>query len=398
MALLMLLGFLCSRAILSMSMIAFGANALRGVPLRDWFRWRWWWLGLSWVALFALSWFWSSDHGIWNDHVQVKLPFLLLPLGFSLLPAFSAGQYRFYTLGMCGILLSGVAYSLSFFLGDPSAYIKGYSFSHVFPTPVYNDHIRFSAALALAVGWCVYAWPWLSRRWMRIVVAASCILFAAYLHLLAAKTGLLMLYGLAALLVIRQLWRGSLLKGGLLLLLTTAMLWLGYQKVPTFRERVHYARYNLQLLSWGRVEGNYSDLSRVLSYRVALHEIRKAPLMGAGAGDLVSAMNEGYNTLYPQVAQENRLVPHNQLLVVGLAAGIPALLLFLAWLFYPLSTLRRNREGFFTLAVWLLLLVPLMVEPMLEVQFGVFVYLFFLLWQWHALRKPLFGSEAGNPT
>lgn len=382
----MLLGFLCARLFLSLGMILFGLNAVRGVPLRNWFRWRWWWLGIAWVALFALSWFWSSDHRIWNDHVQVKLPFVFLPFAFALLPAFNDRQYRWYTLGMCGLLLGGVAYSLSFFIADPKAYIDGYSVSHVIPTPVYRDHIRFSAALCLAVVWCCCIWPRLGRSWLKIAVAFSCIVFVLYLHLLAARTGLLMLYCFALLLVLRQLLRKNIFVGIALLLALGGVLWLGYEHVPTFRQRVAYMRFSYDLLKEGNAAGNYSDHSRLLSYDVACRQIARQPFTGAGAGDLVSAMNEGYDRWHPAVAVENRLVPHNQLLVVTLAAGIPAAVLFLAWLFYPLFCVRRSREGFFMAATWAVLLLPLMVEPMLEVQFGVFVYLFFLLWQWHAMR------------
>lgn len=382
----MLLGFLCSRLFLSLGMIVFGFNAVRGVPLREWFRWRWWWLGMAWVALFALSWFWSSDHRIWNDHVQVKLPFLFLPFAFALLPAFDDRQYRWYTLGLCLLLLGGVGYSLSFFIADPRAYIDGYSFSHVIPTPVYRDHIRFSAALAMAVVWCCCIWPRLGKVWLKVLVAFSCLVFAVYLHLLAARTGLIMLYGFALLLVLRHLLKKNVLSGVVLLLALGGVLWLGYEQVPTFRQRVAYMKFSYGLLKDGAAAGNYSDHSRLISYDVAWRKIREQPVTGAGAGDLVSAMNEGYDRWHPDVADENRLVPHNQLLVVALAAGIPAALLFLAWLLYPLLSIRRSREGFFMVAAWALLLLPLMVEPMLEVQFGVFVYLFFLLWQWHAMR------------
>jgi hypothetical protein len=55
------------------------------------------------------------------------------------------------------------------------------------------------------------------------------------------------------------------------------------------------------------------------------------------------------------------------------------MLLFAAWVFFPLVWLRRNRQGFFFFVVWLVLLLELMIEPVLEIQNGVFVYLFFLL-------------------
>jgi hypothetical protein len=79
------------------------------------------------------------------------------------------------------------------------------------------------------------------------------------------------------------------------------------------------------------------------------------------------------------VQQQDILLPHNQFLIVALGCGVPALLVFTLWVFMPLRQLRRNRASFFFLMVWLILFLQLAIEPVFEVQYGVFVYLFFLL-------------------
>ena len=96
----MFASFLVSRAGLSIFMFLFGINALRDVPVRQWLQQKWWLLGLAWVAIFAISGLWSEDKGQWNDHLQTKLPFLLLPLAFSYQPRFSGGQLRFFTISV----------------------------------------------------------------------------------------------------------------------------------------------------------------------------------------------------------------------------------------------------------------------------------------------------------
>ncbi|NDC42174.1 MAG: hypothetical protein EBZ77_11600, partial [Chitinophagia bacterium] len=88
----------------------------------------------------------------------------------------------------------------------------------------------------------------------------------------------------------------------------------------------------------------------------------------------------GYAKWHPEVTEErNQLIPHNQFLTVGVACGLPALLAFMVWVALPLRRMGRNRESFFFFTVWLLLLFQLLIEPFLEGQFGVFVYVFFLL-------------------
>jgi hypothetical protein len=102
-------------------------------------------------------------------------------------------------------------------------------------------------------------------------------------------------------------------------------------------------------------------------------------------------MKKGYATYYPQVDDKARLVPHNQFLITALGCGIPAMLIFTAWVVYPLTWLRRKitaseklfaaRQNFFFFMAWLLLLTQLLIEPVLDVQYGVFVYMFFMWWQ-----------------
>ena len=126
-------------------------------------------------------------------------------------------------------------------------------------------------------------------------------------------------------------------------------------------------------------------MGRLISYRLAVDIIKAHPFNGVGAGDMQQEMEKGYMAKYPQVPAEYRLIPHNQFLIVCLGCGIPALVLFSVWAFFPATWGRGAKGRFFLLVTWLSLLLALMVEPMLEVQFGVFVFLFFLLWQRHTL-------------
>jgi len=80
------------------------------------------------------------------------------------------------------------------------------------------------------------------------------------------------------------------------------------------------------------------------------------------------------------------LLPHNQFLIVALGCGLPAAILFTVWVLMPLLSLRRNRQSFFFFIVWLALLMQLMIEPVLEVQYGVWMYLFFLVLFLNELR------------
>ncbi len=387
-ALCMIGGFLCSRVLLSLSMILFGINALRGVPVSAWFRQRWWLLGMLWIGMYALSWFWSDDKTFWNERVQTKLPFLLLPLAFGLLPAFSRKQLQWYTICLCLILLSGIGYSLAFLAGDPAAYIEGYTRSHVLPTPTYRDHIRFSMAVALSTGWCLYILPEVRGRYAGLLVKISILVFAVYLHILAAKTGLIAFYILAMMWAFYQIIRRNRIAGIATLALITAGGVLAIRYIPTLSHRVGYSIYSYQQYMQGNISGDLSDVGRMVSYKLAIELIEQHPFTGVGAGDVLSEMSRAYDHRYPHIPQAQRLVPHNQFLTIGVAAGLISLAFFLWWLCAPLSRIRQNRTGFFFFTTWLMLFFFLMTDASLEVQFGVFVFLYFLLWQRHALLSP----------
>ena len=134
--LLMIAGLLVSRLFLSFGMILFGVNSLWNVHPKKWLQNKWWLIGLSWIAVYALSWFWSSDKETWGVMLQLKLPILLLPIAFGFVGKFSNKQLQLLTICIALMLLAGVSYSLSFLVRDYTHYVQEYNVSHVLPTPV----------------------------------------------------------------------------------------------------------------------------------------------------------------------------------------------------------------------------------------------------------------------
>ncbi len=384
----MLGSFLVSRALLSFFTFSFGVNALRDVHPRQWLKQKYWLLGVGWVGMYALSWFWSADKGLWGARFEVKAPVLLLPLAFSFLPAFSVRQLQVFAVAAGSFLLAGTLYSTSFLWGNVQYYLYEYHMAHVLPTPVYNDHIRFSVAIALFIVWCAWFWRYATSVWVKWFMAIAAVILSAYLHLLAARTGLIIWYFALFCWCIYFGLRKSIAIGIGVLIAVFTIAFYSFQHVPTLKKRIDYIFYTWELYEKGEISGIYSDMGRMISYDVAGRVIRQNAVLGVGSGDMMEEMKEGYEQWYPQITDEQVLLPHNQFLVVWLAGGIPALLLFLSWVFAPLAEVKRNRRSFYFLVVWFSLLLPLMIEPMLEVQFGLFVYLFFLLWQRHAMKHP----------
>jgi len=363
----MLIGMLCARFVASLSMILFGLNALWDIHPRYWLRQRWWLFGLGWVAVYALSALWSSNTEEWFAHLQVKFPFLFMPLAFAFLPRFSPRQLRLSTWCLVVVMCAGAAYSMSFLWRDATALIEGYKFAQVLPTPFYNDHIAFSSGVALTIAWTIFYLPYMGKRLPRMLLGVLVFFLAIYLHVLAAKTGLIALYILLAGVITYYMIRAP-RKGVLLLLALAALSSIAYLSLPTLRERAGYTMVTWRSYVMGERHGIYSDAGRVISYDLACKSIAAHPLTGVGAGDVLDEMKQGYSRWYPAVSEAQQLWPHNQFLTTAMAVGIPGALLFTIWIAAPLRRVRRDRTGFYFILVWLMLLVPLMVDLFLEVQ------------------------------
>jgi len=390
----MLAGFLLSRVLLSAGIVAFGINALWGVHPREWFKNKWWLLGVAWVAVYFLSALWSDSIQHWNGRVSVKMPVLLLPLAFGLLPAFSEKQLRYFTVGGAILFLGSICYSLYFLFADLDFYIEQYKFSKVMPTLASHDYIRYSLSIALFIIWCFFVLPMLRNNAAKWFIRITVVILCIYIHVVAVKTGILVLYLFVFIWALFIAFKRKPITGLAIIGFIVLSAISAYKYVPTFEQKVDYFKYSWKVFGDGHYDSDYSDIGRLVSYDIALKLLPDHVIAGTGMGDLHDVMKEGYTQYYPSVPDFQKLIPHNQFLIVALGCGIPALLLFIAWVLYPLRWVTRSRNGFFLFAVWFVMWVPLMVEPFLELQFGVFVYLFFLLWMVHAAKQQVSAPKA----
>lgn len=382
----MLAGFLLSRVLLSAAIVAFGVNALYGVHPRNWLKNKWWLWGVIWIAIYFISGLWSEHEGHWYGRFSVKLPILLLPLAFGLLPAFSQKQLRVFTIGAGCMFLGSIFYSLYFLVTDMEFYIEQYRVAKVLPTLAGKDYIRYSLSISLFIMWCFYMLKKSSHQLFKWFLRITIFILSIYIHVIAVKTGILVLYMFVFVYALYTTFSRKPFVGIAILALIYFSAVGAYKYVPTFEQKIDYFRYSWKVFADGNYDSDYSDIGRLVSYDIALKKLPYNALVGTGIGDLHPVMREGYAQYYQDVPPYQQLVPHNQFLIVALGCGVPALLIFLVWVFYPLKWMRKSREGFFLFAFWLLMFIPLMVEPFLELQFGVYVYLFFMLLIVHCVK------------
>jgi len=118
-----------------------------------------------------------------------------------------------------------------------------------------------------------------------------------------------------------------------------------------------------------------SSRARMIAWEIAVDEIKLNPF-GVGTGDINDTMVRRFEQDGYPVLAATGLNPHNNFLQIGLALGIPALLIFIFSLSYPLGRIWRHKNWlyfFFLITIALHFLV----ESMLEKQSGVIFFAFF---------------------
>jgi O-antigen ligase len=381
MLLLMLIGLFLSRALLSIGMAGFcmsvfilygGAkNNNRSV----------WMLLIGFALLFLpcfASGLWSTQTGEWYRRCVVKLPLMLLPAAFFFYKpnrvAIFLVNVLFVFFVTCGSLYSIYEYAL----GVPEIE-SGYLRAKVMPVLVGNDHIRFSWLTVIAIILILYLQKEIYRRSHRVISLIILSWLVVFLHILAVKTGLVMLYLAALMLFVHHCIQKKKKTQLLFLLLLPLIPFLAWHTLPTFKKRVQYAVYDYEHYATNSYREGLSDGMRILSVQTGLQLFTQHPLTGTGFGDMEHNMQQLYIMHHPEVKPYERILPSSQFLLYASGAGIGGVLFFLAGIVMPL-TRKFFRSNIYFLSFYLPALLSFIFEIHLESQYGCFIFCFFALW------------------
>jgi O-antigen ligase len=384
---LMIAGFIFARALLSVGMILFFLNALHPQKIKiTWQQFKQSRFAIASIIFFSayfLSGLWSEEKANWFTTIQIKLPFIFLPFAMLDLPVKKAGFLKIIITSLLTCLFAGMAYGFFFILTGAMEFRTG---RHM-PSPLEGDYIRFTIAIVLALLLVIYLYTYrleyaLSKVHLRLLLLWS-IIAILYIHIQAAKSGLVSFYILIGMFILHNLVRkkrGLLIIAGMVTTVIIAGIFLS--KLPSVQKQMNDLAYEKKVWETNDTSAfntSYSIVPRLISYEIAGSIVKDHPLTGVGAGDITSEIEHGYKVKYPSIRVLGRILPHNQFLCTALATGIPVGIFLLYFACIPI--LRRKGRNIFILTNTIIILFGMMIEPMLEVQFGVFVYLFFtLLW------------------
>ncbi len=389
----MMAGLLFSRALLTASMVVMVLNALHPQLLTStWVRVsksRFAWCCTLFFFTYLLSGLWSEDHLVWWHAVQIKLPFLFLP--FALLNApFHKPKFRQWVIaGILAVLFSGIIYSLGFYGLNYEVIGKR---PHL-PSPLGGDYIRFTIALVLGGHMVVYLWLhqhlYPLSKLQQVLLFVWVLVTTVYIHLQAAKSGLVCFYLTIGFYFVIALLRGrrpwlyiSVFATFCIFMVLMAL------RFPKVQQQIDRMRYEYEVWTSkdvSRYNKTHSFVPRLNSYEVAFHVVQDHVWAGVGAGDVNAKLEQSYEEIYPWFVKRRQIIPHNQFLYTVLAVGLPLSIFLVGMVVAPFH--RGGNHRFYTWATGLVMVVGLLIEAMLEIQFGVFVYLFFTLFWMSVFRQ-----------
>ena len=392
---IMMAALFFSRALLSISMAAFILVCLfhSGIKkqITQFFASPLLW-GMSLLFFLPLlSGLWSNDKEEWSMIVLIKLPLAALPLAFAGPSNFSKRQWNRLAFAFIILVTAGTIWSMFHYVSDATAINEQYLKAKTLITPLKNDHVRFSWLVSVAI--LLAAWLFRSNirenrklSWMLAITAVWLVLF---LHLLAARTGLLFFYMmLAGTLIWLLVKKVKAVYSIALFIFLLAIPLLAYKALPSFQNRVKYFLYEFEYFKKTHYLPGANDAVRIISIKAGWGIMQQQPLTGVGFGDIIGSSKKWYAVNYPEMLETDKIYPASEWILYGAGCGVPGFLIFALVMIIPFFIKTKDQ------LLWLLLnstaAFSLLFDPGLEVQFGVFIYSFPVLWfyKWLLPEKP----------
>ena len=320
--------------------------------------------------LVFLSGLWSENLLYWLSRVQLRLPFLLLPLAFSFLPPLS--KRLFYNLLF--FFISVISVNILWVLGNYGLHFEEITnnLGQGQAMPFLKEHITFSIMAAFACIAGIELWLNGDNWQKKSGITISLFIFIA-LHIIAVRTGLIALYlclilrGVVFFFQSRRYFVGL---AGLLLL--TSIPLLSYWFIPSLQQRINYAIWDLEQYEMDDPSAK-SDSERLVSLNIGKEIFLENKIFGVGYGDIGQEMNHIYAQNYPNLKPK---LPHNQWVLTAMGLGVVGLVLSLIGFGIPLIERQRFRQFTF-LSLQILVFVYSMTDIPFETSFSLSFFTFF---------------------
>ncbi|HVK97975.1 MAG TPA: hypothetical protein VM368_09160 [Flavisolibacter sp.] len=325
-----------------------------------------------------ISGLWSDDLHSWLNITKTKLPFFLFPLSFAGNWQLTIEEWKKVGCTFIAVILIGCLWSLGHYIFNATSIHQGYLQAKTLPTPLGNDHVRFSWIVAIAAIASVILIDLSKQQISKIILISIVIFFCVYLHILAARTGILSLYIFFFLYATHLIISRKHLKSSSVILCVVILLPLfAWFLMPTFQNRIKYFVYDFSFIENQVYVPGSNDGVRALSIQAGWAVLKKNPF-GVGAGDVKRTTEIWYEQHVPNMIASDKFLPLNEWLMYGGFTGWIGVVLFTIVMIYPFFL--KMKYKIFWIAFNLIAALSFVFDIGLEVQYGVFLYSFILLW------------------
>jgi O-antigen ligase len=372
----LIVGLVYSRALLSIASIGLGIVAI--INYAELKKYKTIFIAIACILLpVIISGIWSENKEAWWRSIEVKLSFFTIVLGI-VSAKFSLQQLKKLVWLLTVVVVSSALYSCYEYLINKELVLKNYLVAKVMPVLMDDDHIRYSWLIVLNI--IVLTWiVFLPRRhkenkvtleqWM---AAFSILFLTAYLHFLAAKTGLLCLYTSIGIMILYTFLKSKWWIGLLLIVAIAMVGFLAYKNLPSLKNRVQYVLYDFSNYSKGIYTEGSSDGARVLSLKAGFDITKQHLLTGVGFGDIQTEIIKWHNIQHPSSKAYERFLPTNQWLIYGAGSGFLGVIFFSIGLFLLLKEVTA--KSIFSIITIAVLLLPLITDDSFEGQHGISIF------------------------
>lgn len=280
------------------------------------------------------------------------------------------------------IFIMGIStiYSIAAYVSNIEYVRQAYKMSKVIPVLAYRDHIRISWMTVIAILLSVKILSE-NRSKYDILLTGYILVQVLFLHLLGAKTGLVILYLSLTLLLIYSLWKKYTSYLIMSLIIIGLLPIIAFNTLPTFEQRMRYVYYDYEQYSQGKYISGLSDAVRFYSIKGGIYLFSTQPLIGVGFAPLKDKMTEWYKKFLPEMNEESYFLPSSQYLIYAAGAGIIGLGVLLFHFIIPFFYTYLRHDRYFTI-YFLGCIVSFTFETHLENQLSLWVYAFFTSYFW----------------
>jgi len=383
---LLLYGFLFNRVVNNVGLLFAGIHAL--IYLKESYRvlWKPWFWSIILVIVFPTLYDLFAHGQDFNDSKNLmKLGLIVYPLFFTSCLRYKNFLIHASILFLISMLYSSL-YSLIEYLNAFDYYNKIYGTAKVLKVLGFSDHIRISWATSISIIVAAFLYKENKNSSLSLFLLGYIIFQIIFIHILGAKTGLVVLYlsGFIWVIYFARYFSKKYALAIMIFLFSLPVIF--YLLVPSFQKRIEFIKHDYYYYSKGEYQEGLSDALRVYSIKGGVDIIQSDGTLGVGFKNLKPVMNEWYETNTPFIKIEDRYPPSSEFLVYWASGGILGLSIFSAFILLPLLS-PILRSNIFFLLFYLPSSVSFLFETHLDGQLPLFLFGFCMALFWSIAYK-----------